>query len=431
MRIGKFDLDQFCPDTNLQTAVSAAVFGGTGFLLGLGGATPLVSFGAATASLGAAWLLRQATTSWKRDNCLLASDLGDIDTRDHAHVNTEITAVLANYGLADAKHYKSLSGPVLTRHLISLPNGTKLGKLPTSDIARDLGVPVVSIEANAGRGLIGVDVPRPDRQLVPFAPLLESAEWKNRDPSWRLPFCPGVDQFGNPVVANLSKTPHLVVAGTTDSGKSVFVNAIILSMMESGADVRFLIADGKGVDFAKPYAKSRCLLTDTVDITSFVGEKEVIIPAPTAIETEVDGIRHQVRWLAAEMDRRYKDADYPFDIVFVCDELADITLQDDKEKTVTTTLARLAQKGRGARIHLIMITQYPTSEVLHQLVAANTPSRAGLMVRKEHESRVIIGDGGCEELLGFGDCIIALAGQKPRRVHGANITEIELKEYMK
>jgi S-DNA-T family DNA segregation ATPase FtsK/SpoIIIE len=358
------------------------------------------------------WSLHR--TRWQRDGYLFDTPYqaeDELPTAPTSMDSSEVVDTLANYGLKDARHAGLQQGPVLTRHLISLPTGTKLGKLPTTDIARDLGAESITIDSNAGRGLIGVDIPRPDRQEVKLTTVLTSTEWKNRNPEWRLPVCPGVDQFGVPVVFNLSKAPHLVVGGTTDSGKSVFVNAMILSLMDSGADFRLMIADGKGIDFAVPYAKSAYLLHGD-DVS--------------AIETEVDGIRHQVLWLAREMDRRYREQDYPHDIIFLCDELADITLQDDKEKTVTKTLARLAQKARGARIHLILITQYPKADVLHPLVAANTPSRAGMMVGKDHESRVIIDDNGCEELQGFGDCVLVLAGQKARRIHGANVTATEM-----
>lgn len=413
LMIGRFNPAYFAPET-LPGGVGVGLAASLGLLLDM----PATGFTLlAGMSVYKLWSLHRSR--WQRDGYLFDTPYqaeDELPTAPANMDNSEVVDTLANYGLKDARHAGLQQGPVLTRHLISLPTGTKLGKLPTTDIARDLGVDAVFINNNAGRGLIGVDIPRPDRQEVSLDECLASKEWGNRPKEWRLPVCPGVDQFGKPFVFNLSKAPHLVVAGTTDSGKSVFVNAIILSLMDSGADFRLLIADGKGVDFATPYADSGYLL-DNHEVT--------------AIETEVDGIRHQVLWLANEMDRRYREQDYPHDIVFVCDELADITLQDDKEKTVTKTLARLAQKARGARIHLILITQYPKADVLHPLVAANTPSRAGMMVGKDHESRVIIDDNGCEELLGFGDCILVLAGQKARRIHGANVTPNEMQRYLK
>ena len=407
IRIGKLTDKTIIPRTRFGMLTYAATATATAVTT----ASPAAVLGVAgTLWLVKLWLDRDDNDGYIGESLLTAA----ANTKTSA-ASSDVTEALANYGLKNTRLIDIVEGPVLNRHLIALPAGTKLGKLPTADIARDLGVESITIDANAGRNMIGVDIPRQDRQEVKLTTVLTSSAWATRDREWRLPACPGVDQFGNPVVFNLSKTPHLLIGGTTDSGKSVFANAILLSLIHSGADFRLLIADGKGVDFAKPYAKSKHLLKHA----------EV-----SPIETEVDGIRHQVLWLATEMDRRYREEDYPHDIVFVCDELADITLQDDKEKTVTKTLARLAQKARGARIHLILITQYPKADVLHPLVAANTPSRAGMMVGKDHESRVIIDDNGCEDLLGFGDCILVLAGQKPRRIHGANVTEAEMQQYL-
>lgn len=414
MRLGTFDLDQFYPDTNLQTAVAATTFGGTGFLFGLGGATPLTSFSVATASLGALWLIRQAMTSWKRDNCLLASDLTDISTTTYQATTNEVTDVLAEYGLPAAKlHAIQNNGPVLTRHLVKIPRGTKLGKLPDNDIARDLGTPTVTIGTNAGRGLISVDVPRQDRKIVDFADLLASPQWEERTGS--LPCMTSVDAIGNPVIFDLEKAPHLIVGGTTGQGKSVWMNALILSLMQSGADFRFMIGDGKGEDFAPFYPSSKHLLQAT-DVT--------------AIETEVDGIAHQVLWLAAEMDRRFKEADKPYPIILLIDELADIVMQD-KDGTIVTALSRIAQKGRSARIHLVIGTQYPSHTVLPDLLRANIPSRVGLTVSKDYESKVILGEYGCENLLSKGDALLKLIGTRPERIHGAMITPTNLKEYIK
>ncbi|WGZ92977.1 MAG: FtsK/SpoIIIE domain-containing protein [Candidatus Thiothrix putei] len=325
MRIGTFDLDQFYPETNLQTVTAATLL--TVPTLATG------SFVAGVSALGLAWVARQALSAWKRDNCLLGSDLDAVDT--HEVVNSEITDTLADYGLPDARLYQSLNGHVLTRHLVRIPRGTKLGKLPEDDIARDLGVPAVTIGANAGRGLISVDVPRDDRQTVVFADLLQSPQWADR--TGALPCMTGVDVVGNPVIFDLEQAPHLIVGGTTGQGKSVWMNALILSLMQSGADFRLMIGDGKGEDLAPFYGNSKHLLKHT----------EV-----TAIETEVEGIAHQVKWLAGEMDRRFKESDKPYSIVLVIDELADLVMQDDKEQTIVKSLARIAQKGRSAKIHL-------------------------------------------------------------------------------
>ena len=404
MRIGTFDLGQFYPETHLQTATAATLL--TVPTLATG------SFVAGVSALGLAWVARQALTAWKRDNCLLGSDLDAVDTREHTAATSEITDTLASYGLPDARLYQSLNGHVLTRHLVSIPRGTKLGKLPEDDIARDLGVESVTIGANAGRGLISVDVPRLDRQTVVFAELLESPQWVSR--AGALPCMTGVDVIGNPVVFDLQAAPHLIVGGTTGQGKSVYMNALILSLMASGADFRLMIGDGKGEDFAPFYANSKHLLRSN-DVT--------------AIETEVEGITHQIEWLAAEMDNRFKTGAKPYPIVFVIDELADIAMQT-KGSDLLNSLTRIAQKGRAAKIHLVIGTQYPSADVLPPLLRANIPSRAGLTVAKDYESRVVLGEVGCEKLLGKGDCLLRLVGSAPERMHGALITEADLGRYV-
>jgi S-DNA-T family DNA segregation ATPase FtsK/SpoIIIE len=405
MRIGTFDLDQFYPETTLQTVTAATLLTVPALVTG--------SFAAGASALGLAWVARQSITAWKRDNCLLGSDLDAVDTRDHAAQNSEITDVLANYGLLNARLHQSLAGPVLTRHLVAVPAGTKLGKLPDDDIARDLGVPAVTIGANAGKGLISIDVPREDRQTVVFSKLLQSPEWAER--VGKLPCMPAVDVTGKPVVFDLESAPHLLVGGTTGQGKSVFMNALILSLMASGADFRLMIGDGKGEDLAPFYGNSKHLLNDS----------EV-----TAIETEVEGIAHQVQWLAAEMDNRFKTGNKPFPIVLVIDELADLVMRDDKDATIVKSLSRIAQKGRSARIHLVIGTQYPSADVTPPILRMNIPSRAGLTVAKDYESKVVLGETGCEKLLSLGDCLLKLIGRGVDRVHGAMVTGEDMKRFM-
>lgn len=404
MRIGTFDLGQFYPETHLQTATAATLLTVPALATG--------SFVAGVSALGLAWVARQALTAWKRDNCLLGSDLDAVDTRDHTAATSEITDTLASYGLPDARLYQSLHGHVLTRHLVSIPRGTKLGKLPDDDIARDLGVSAVTIGTNAGRGLISVDVPRECRQIVDFAKLLDSPQWAER--AGKLPVMPAVDVIGNPVIFDLESAPHLLVGGTTGQGKSVFMNALILSLMQSGADFRLMIGDGKGEDLAPFYGNSKRLLNS---------------PDVTAIETEVDGIAQQVQWLAAEMDTRFKTGNKPFPIVLVIDELADLVMQD-KDGAIVNALARIAQKGRSAQIHLVIGTQYPSADILPPVLRMNIPSRAGLTVAKDYESKVVLGEVGCEKLLSKGDCLLKLIGTQPQRMHGAKIEEADIQRFI-
>lgn len=419
MRLGTLDLNQLYPETPQQVAGAAAIFCTTGIAFDALGATPFQSFATATAALATGWLWRQLTTRWQRDNCLLSTDLPVLTPVDNTTTN-HITETLADYGIPNTRIVGTKPGAVLIRHLLKIPTGTKLGKLPLEDMARDLGVSSVNIEPNAGRGLIGIDIPRPDRQYPKLPDLLASKEWQERSPDMLLPCCPAVDQFGNSLVFDLASTPHLIVAGTTGSGKSVAANAILLSLIASGADFRLMIADGKGEDFADRYQHSRYLI-NPADLP-----KDAEAP-PAAVAKEIPAMRDQVLWLTQEMDRRLATGDKPFPIIFVCDELADIVMQDDKDKTITKALARIAQKARSAKIHMILITQYPTADVVHPLIAVNTPSRLGLLVDKDHQSRVVIGDNGCEELLGKGDALLKIAGLGIRRIHAVDIKDADFK----
>ena len=405
MKIGTLTDDVIAPKTGL----GMAVFSGLVMATAAATASPIAVIGVA----GAALVAKLWNDRDDNDGYLGASPLDALAEDDHQAATNELTEVLASYGLPDARLYQSLNGHVLARHLVSIPRGTKLGKLPDDDIARDLGVESVTIGANAGRGLISVDVPRLDRQTVVFAELLESPQWVSR--AGALPCMTGVDVIGNPVIFDLEKAPHLIVGGTTGQGKSVWMNALILSLMQSGADFRLMIGDGKGEDLAPFYGNSKHLLKHS----------EV-----TAIETEVEGIAHQVKWLAGEMDRRFKEADKPFSIVLVIDELADLVMQDDKEQTIVKSLARIAQKGRSAKIHLVIGTQYPSADILPQLLRANIPSRAGLTVAKDYESKVVLGETGCEKLLGRGDCLLKLIGTQPQRMHGAMVEEADIQRFM-
>jgi S-DNA-T family DNA segregation ATPase FtsK/SpoIIIE len=332
---------------------------------------------------------------------------------------TALTAILEKHGIAGATENGIINGHVVSRHIIQLPMGTKTSSLPLADIARDMRVKAVSLDQNIGGGCIGLDVPAKTRKPVVFADLLKSKEWANR--TGTLPACPAIDVAGNPVVIDIAKLPHLIVAGTTGSGKSVFVNACILSLMDSGEDFRLIIADGKGEDFAPHYCNSGLLMQGMSD-------DDGDIPA---IATDAETIKRQVLWLTAEMDRRFSEQDKPYPILFVTDELADIIMQDGKDKAITKALARIAQKARSAMIHMILATQYPTSKVIDPILAANTPSRAGLLVDKDHQSRVVIGENGCETLLGMGDCLLKIAGHGITRVHGALITDDIINEYLK
>ena len=333
-------------------------------------------------------------------------------------VQTALTAILANYGVSGAIEKEVIRGHVVDRHMMQLPIGTKTAALPLSDIARDMQVKAVSLDSNVGGGCIGLDVPAKVRKTVSLTNLLASPEWSKRNGS--LPCCPAIDVYGNPVVFDIADLPHIIIAGTTGSGKSVFMNAMLLSLMASGEDFRLIIADGKGEDFAPHYARSSRLMQDMADDSGDI----------PAIATDSETIKRQVLWITAEMDNRFATGEKPYPIIFVTDELADIVMQDGKDKAITKAIARISQKARSAKISMMLATQYPVTKVIDPIIAVNTPSRAGLLVDKDHQSRVVIGENGCENLLGKGDCLLKLAGKGITRVHGAMITDTDFKQFM-
>lgn len=325
-----------------------------------------------------------------------------------------VVGILEGFGITGVQGKGVINGPVIQRHLVKLPRGVKLSKLPDpDDIARELHVGSAAIEKNAGQGCIGIDIPRPKRIFTKLSTALESKEWKGRDKSLRLPFMPAVDVYGSPVVADLAEMPHLFIAGTTGSGKSVLAQAILLTLLQSGTDLRLLVADGKDMDgdFA-PYFRKSSLLVDADGITG--------------VATEIPDMAAQIRWLEAEMDRRYKTSDKPFPIVLIVDELADIIMLDP---SIEASLVRIAQKGRAALIAMILCTQRPDAKTFTGLLRSNVPSRFGLFVQKKSESEIIIDTNGCEKLLGKGDALFKF-GSQIIRAHGLTVTPADMNKYM-
>lgn len=336
--------------------------------------------------------------------------------KKNRHITNFVTETLSDYGLDNVFLEEEIPGSVVTRHLIRVPKGRQIKKLPDADIARDLGVESISINTNAGRSLISVDVPNKKRQDIVFDELLETDEWKQACKTMKLPAMPGVDVTGKPFIFDIAKTPHLIIGGTTGAGKSVYANAILLSAIASGKPFKLIISDGKGEDFAPYYHKCEKLL-----------KNETI----KGIATEVEDMVHQVQWLEMEMDRRFSgESDKSIPIIYMSDEQADIALQD-KDGSIDKSLTRVSQKGRSASMHNIICTQSPNADVLSKTLRANIPSRIGMTTGKGKESEIILDEWGAEKLLGMGDSLVKLTGSgKLTRVHGALITDRHLKTFI-
>jgi len=344
----------------------------------------------------------------------------------------------------EAKVTSVIPGPVVTRFEIQPAPGTKASKITgiAQDIARSLSVKSVRVvEVIEGKSVIGVEIPNTNRKMVRLTEIL-SSELFNKSVS-PLSLALGQDIAGNPVVVDLAKMPHLLVAGTTGSGKSVGINAMILSLLfkSDPKDVRLIMIDPK-----------------MLELSVYEGIPHLLTPVITDMTDAANGLR----WCVAEMDRRYKlmsemgvrnlagfnqkvaeakaagkPLTDPFKeedeieleelpaIVVVVDEFADMMMLVGKK--VEHLIARIAQKARAAGIHLILATQRPSVDVITGLIKANVPTRIAFQVSSKIDSRTILDQGGAEQLLGWGDMLYLPSGQSvPTRVHGAFVGDDEV-----
>ena len=358
---------------------------------------------------------------------------------------------LLDYGV-EALVEAVFPGPVITRFEIKPSPGVKVSKISglVKDLARSLAVISVRVvEVIPGKSVIGIEIPNVDREIVKLSQVLSSNAYDNAQSPLSLAL--GHDIAGEPVVVDLARMPHLLVAGTTGSGKSVGINAMIISILfkASPEDVRLIMVDPKMLELAV-YEGIPHLLTPVV--------------------TDMKDAANALRWCVAEMERRYrlmaalgvrnvggfnrkvKDAEkagtpltdplwqptplqgleetapnlstLPF-IVVIIDEFADMMMVVGKK--VEELIARIAQKARAAGIHLILATQRPSVDVITGLIKANVPTRIAFQVSSKIDSRTILDQGGAEQLLGHGDMLYLPAGSAlPVRVHGAFVDDDEV-----
>ena len=350
---------------------------------------------------------------------------------------------LQEFGV-EAKVVSVIPGPVVTRFEIQPAPGTKASKITNiaQDIARSLAVTSVRVvEVIPGKSVVGVEIPNSNRKMVQLTEILSSETFRNS--SSPLSMALGHDIAGKPVVVDLAKMPHLLVAGTTGSGKSVGLNAMLLSLLfkSDPEAVRLIMIDPK-----------------ILELSVYEGIPHLLTPVITDMTDASNGLR----WCVAEMDRRYKlmsemgvrglaafnkkvaeanaagkplldpfqeDEEVPLEelpsIVVVVDEFADMIMIVGKK--VEHLIARIAQKARAAGIHLILATQRPSVDVITGLIKANVPSRIAFQVSSKIDSRTILDQGGAEQLLGAGDMLYLPAGQGvPERVHGAFVGDDEV-----
>ena len=387
------------------------------------------------------------------------------DRRGYSEESLEAMSRLLEIKLRDfgveAEVVAVLPGPVVTRFEIQPAAGTKASKI--SNLARDLArslavVSVRVVEVIAGKSVVGIEIPNEKREIVRLSQVISSRSYEESKSNLTLAL--GHDISGNTVVADLARMPHLLVAGTTGSGKSVAVNVMLLSLLYKSTpeDVRLILVDPKMLELAV-----------------YEGIPHLLTPVITDMKDAANGLR----WCVGEMERRYKlmaemgvrnlagfnrkveeaaaagtplkdpiwrpeetvgldqamagegYEDAPLlkklpTIVVVVDEFADMMMIVDKKK-VEQLIARIAQKARAAGIHLILATQRPSVDVITGLIKANVPTRIAFQVSSRIDSRTILDQGGAEQLLGHGDMLYLPPGQsQPIRVHGAFVDDHEV-----
>ena len=313
-------------------------------------------------------------------------------------------------------------GPTITRYELQPKPGVKVSKIVnlTDDIALSLAAKSIRIEAPIpGKSAIGIEVPNEESQMVTLREVLESDEFKKFDSPLAMGL--GKDIEGKPIIADIGKMPHLLIAGSTGSGKSVCVNTLINSILYKANpdEVKFLLIDPK-----------------VVELASYNGIPHLLIP----VVTDPKKAANALNWAVVEMNRRYKlfaengvkditsyndksEEKLP-KIVIIIDELADLMMASAND--VEDYICRLAQMARAAGMHLIVATQRPSVDVITGVIKANIPSRIAFAVSSQTDSRTILDMGGAEKLLGKGDMLFyPLGAAKPVRLQGAFISEAE------
>ncbi len=361
-------------------------------------------------------------------------------------MSRQLELKLADFGV-DAQVVSVLPGPVVTRFEIQPAAGVKVQKISAlaKDLARSLAVISVRIvEVIPGKSVVGIEIPNEDREMVRLKEVITSSAFQDAPSALTLAL--GKDIAGASIVTDIAKMPHLLVAGTTGSGKSVGVNAMLLSILykSSPEDVRLILVDPK-----------------MLELSVYEGIPHLLAP----VVTDMKEAAHALNWCVGEMERRYRlmaalgvrnlagfnrqvkeaqDAKTPLTdpfwedeegeapelqtlpaIVVVIDEFADMMMIVGKK--VEQLIARIAQKARAAGIHLVLATQRPSVDVITGLIKANIPARIGFQVSSKVDSRTILDQGGAEQLLGHGDMLFLPPGTAlPQRVHGAFVSDDEV-----
>ena len=352
-------------------------------------------------------------------------DGGKADRGDIKGNAATIEKTLESFGIT-ANVVEVNLGPAVTQYAIEVALGTKLSKITSleRDLALALSAPTGTIRIEApipGRNLVGIELPNRSAEFVPLRKIMESQEMQTGKSKLQVSL--GLDVSGKPIIADIGKMPHVLIAGQTGSGKSVCINAFLISLLFRAAptEVKLILVDPK-----------------RVELTRYNGIPHLLSP----VIVEPDKVLSALRWIMAEMDRRYKlfaqagarniesynemsgFQALPCILLFI-DELADIMLFSPVE--VEDAITRIAQMSRATGIHMVLATQRPSVDVITGLIKANVPSRIAFAVASQVDSRVILDTQGAEKLLGKGDMLYLPPEQaKPVRIQGAFIGDKEV-----
>ncbi len=366
---------------------------------------------------------------WEYPPLSLLSDapIGQADRGDPNHYANVIEKTLDSFGIT-AKVAEVNKGPAVTQYALEIAQGTKIAKITSlqNDLALALAAPngLIRIEAPIpGRSLVGVEIPNRAPEFVPIRRVLESEAMQNSKS--KLSVSLGLDVAGRPITADIAKMPHILVAGSTGSGKSICINSFITTLLfrNSPSELKLILIDPK-----------------RVELTLYNGIPHLLTP----VIVDLEKILSALKWALSEMDRRYKlfaangvrNIDsfnelsgfqaLPYIVIFI-DELAEIMLFAPVE--VEDAICRIAQLARATGIHLIVSTQRPSVDVITGLIKANISCRIAFNVTSMVDSRVIIDTPGAEKLLGKGDMLYIPPDQsKPTRIQGAFVSEKEVND---
>lgn len=366
------------------------------------------------------------TSGWKLPPLTLFEEMTTRADSGNVRENAStIQKTLANFGIEVSMSDVNV-GPTVTQYTLKPDDGVKLEKIVSLDknLAMSLAMHPIRIEAPIpGKSLVGIEVPNKTAQIVRMRNILSSETFKNRKS--KLSVVLGLDTAGHPQIADIAKMPHMLIAGSTGSGKSVCINTLLLSLLyqNSPQDVKIILVDPK-----------------RVELSLYNGIPHLLTP----VIVEPDKTVSALKWAVAEMERRYRVLQsagkrnvneyndtkggeaMPF-IVIVIDELADLMAVSANE--VEALICRIAQMARAVGMHLVVATQRPSVDVITGLIKANIPTRIAFSVASNTDSRTILDQGGAEKLLGMGDMLFMSAElSKPRRIQGAYVSESEVKQ---